>query len=737
MKRPIYSCLSMVLALMLLLPANAWAEEADLAVPALSKIQASTAAEPGSGAISLNQAILTVKKNFSIPATFTEFNSSYESYSGQGQVWRLEWRDKKETQGNFTAAVDVSNGEIVQMNHWKAQTEATSGIPAITLEQARQTGQNLINRLIPAKASSLVADENSSLVPINSYGQARYTMRWHRVYKGIPVDNDSARVDIDMQSGEIISYDLNWNKLALPEPNGLITSAQAAQVFSSEKMLVLQYFAPGSIVPLTSSMLPPKGKEPKLVYAIHHASGGAIDAATGQPFVSTINSFGFNDLMLQKLDMGTSGSGAVPTLNPEEQSEVDQTLALISQEQAVQAVLKWVALPKDFTLQSANLGRQYNEKETRCWNLNWQKQSGKAGASYGYAWAQVDAATGELTSFSLSDEDQVPDTATINKEAARQLAEGFIKKIQAQRWPDLRFDESQSDAGNTSSSNWSFNYYRMVNNVPYFNDTVNVTINANKEITYYRLEWSKAAFPPVQGLIDSAKANSIFLAAAPMKLRYVYISKDSGKQEAHLIYLPEAKDGFYMVDAKTGSRLNANGVTPAPEATALHFNDIKGHYAEREISLLGQAGMMGEYGESFRPDEKITQRALLTAMVKARDGVYSRSTPLTDEELINRAIEQGWIKVRPDLNTQVTRELLAELMLRYLKIEYLTQVTGIYYVPYQDAKTMSAETYAVAALNWGLNIIRADGKNFDADHIATRAEAAAALVHMLSIKTRQ
>ncbi|MGE5391366.1 MAG: YcdB/YcdC domain-containing protein [Deltaproteobacteria bacterium] len=743
MKTRIHSIVSLALTLILVTPVSVLGNQADLSVPAISntKLLSNTATAMGTsatapGAISLNQAIMLVKKNFTVPANLTEFNSGYEAHNDQTQVWRLEWRSKDQTQGNFMATVDILNGEILSMNRWENQVGPANRIPTVTLIQARQTGQNLINRLIPSKASSLVADENSSLVPINSYGQTRYTMRWHRVYKGIPVDNDSARVDIDMQSGEIISYDLNWNKVALPEPTGLITPAQAAQVFSNEKMLTLQYFAPGSIVPLTSSVLPPKGNEPKLVYAIHHTSNGAIDATTGKPFISPIDSFGFNDLRMQKLSMGESG-GAVSNLSPEEQSEVDQTLTLISQEQAVQAVLKWFALPKDFTLQSANLERQYDEKKTRCWNLSWQRQSGKEGASYGYAWAQVDAANGELISFSLSDEDQAPDAACLNKEEARQLAEGFIKKIQAGRWPDLRLDESQRDSGNTSSSNWSFNYYRLVNNVPYFDNTVNITINASKEITYYRLEWSKAAFPPIQGLIDRTKANNIYLTAAPMKLRYVYTAADPGNQRAYLVYLPEAKDGFYMVDAKTGAGLNSNGVTPVPETKALHFNDIKGHYAEREISLLGQAGIMGEYGESFHPEEKITLRSLLTAMLGARDGVYNRSTPLTDEEIINRAIEQGWIKVRLDLNTQVNRELLAELMLRYLKIEYLTDVTGIYYVPYQDAKTMSAETYAIAALNWGLSIIRADGKNFDACHIVTRAEAAAALVHMLSIKVRQ
>jgi len=741
LKTRIYSWMSLALILILLAPLNAFGAQADLAVPKLSvtpavgSLAAPPALSPASGAISLNQAIVIVKKNLTIPGNLSEFNSSYEGYQGQTQVWHLEWRNQDQSQGSFMATVDVNTGEIVGMNRWERQDNAASRIPTVTIEQARQSGQKLINRLLPTKAPSLVADDNLTLVPINGYGQLLYTMKWNRLYQGIPVDSDNATVAIDMQTGEPVSYNLNWHKVSLPDPKGVIGSEKAAQVFAKEKMLALQYFIPQVFRPVTASSNP-AARQPRLVYALHNSSDGAIDAISGTPFTSRMVSYEMAGARAQNIKFALdSSSVAVPSLTPEEQAEVDKSASFISQEQAIQAVLKWVKLPEGYILQSSNLERRNSEEDTRYWSLSWSRQP-KQGSSYGYLGAQVDAATGELTSFNLMDEEQTSGQAKLSRDDARQLAETFIKKIQAQHWPELKLDEN-SDGNWNDPSNWSFNYYRLVNGIPYYNNSVNIAVNASKEITNYNLNWSKAKFPPAQGLIDSAQANRIFLQAAPMKLRYVFTAADSGNMEGHLVYIPDIKNGLYMLDAKSGGHLNWEGEAPVPESKALHFNDIKGHYAEREISLLGQAGMMGEYGDSFHPEEKITLRSLLTAMLCAKQGVYDRSTRLTDEELINRCQQEGWISDTPKLEQQVSRETLAALMLRYLKIEYMTGAKDIYKVPYLDAKTMSAQTYATAAISWGLGILKADGKYFDSGHLVSRAEAAAALVHMLSIKTRQ
>lgn len=738
MKTRIYSWISLALILMVLAPFNAYGAEADLSVsafPIATPGGAPPNGSPTSGSISLNQAIVIVKKNFIIPSKFSEFNSSYEAYQGQTQVWRLEWINKEQNQGGFMAAVDVNSGEIVSMNRWERQDNAVNRIPAITIEQARQSGQKLINHLLPAKSAALVADETRTLIPINSYGQSLYNIRWTRVFQGIPVGSDNASVDIDMQTGEPVAYNLSWHQIALPDPKGVIGSEKAAQGFNRENMLALQYFIPQAFRPVSAGSKS-AARQPRLVYALHNSSGGAIDAITGAPFSSRMVSYDMAGGMAENLKFAMdSSSMQVTALTPEEQTEVDTAANLISQEQAIQAVFKWIKLPDAYVLQSSNLERRNSEDGTRYWSLSWSR-SPQQGASYGYLGAQVDAATGELTSFNLTDEGPISAPTKISRDEARQLAEAFIKQIQAQRWPEIKLDEQSDDSWN-GPSGWSFNYYRLVNGIPYYNNSVNITVNTSKEITNYNLNWSKAQFPPVQDVIDSARANRVFLQAAPMKLRYVFTTADSGKMESRLVYIPDIKNGLYMLDAKSGGLLNREGEAPVPAARALRFNDIKGHYAEREISLLGQAGMMGEYGDSFHPEEKITLRSLLTAMLCAKEGIYDRSSRLTDEELINRCQQEGWISDTPKLEAQVSREALAALMLHYLKIEYLTGVQGIYRVPYQDAKSMSTQTYATAAINWGLGIIKADGKKFDGNHPVSRAEAAAALVHMLSIKTRQ
>lgn len=94
-------------------------------------------------------------------------------------------------------------------------------------------------------------------------------------------------------------------------------------------------------------------------------------------------------------------------------------------------------------------------------------------------------------------------------------------------------------------------------------------------------------------------------------------------------------------DAKTGELISNGNVY---EAEVYDYNDIKNHYAKNEIKALAELGN-GLEGESFRPDETITQEDFLKLLFgRYTDDVYERldiekagvekneSAPVTKEE---------------------------------------------------------------------------------------------------------
>ena len=704
-----------------------------LPVTALGAPANSNSGQVGSpGSISLDKAIQIVKQNFNIPSDLQEFSSAFDS-SDNRQVWRLNWTASEGKEGSFMAEIDANSGEIMSMYRWQGQATTGSKIPSISMTQARQIGQKLLNQLLPGKSADLVMDQESSIIPLDSYGS--YNIYWKRTYHKIPVGVDYASMEIDRHSGEVLHFNLHWTNAKLPPPSGIISQKQAGVVFSNEHMLKLQYIFPSTIQPLRNEQKPPA---PRLVYAVKHQSDGMIDAFAGTPVIAeNIISVaeGMGESAKNMKLPAPAGRDEAISLSPEEQQEVEKSAKLITQGQAVEAVKRWVKIPDNMELRSAGLEKNWKNPVLRTWNLNWQLT---ATTSYGNLWAQVNAADGELLSFHLNLPPAEGTTPAIGKDEAKQMAEGFIKGIQPQRWNQVTFYANglPDNSPERDTGAWSFNYLRLVNGAQCPDDGIRITVDAKrKQISSYNLEWSQASFPSTTGILGTDKANEVFLKTIPLKLRYTFIQKPGEQPQVKLVYFPESKDGLSMLDAKTGQTLYQDGQSVSDKPQPYIFNDIEGHFAQKEISLLGQAGIFGEYGNSFHPDENITLRSLLKAMLASRDGNYGIGK-IEDQELINRCQRLGWIKESPDLDSQISRDNLSLLMLRFLEIEYLTRVEGIYQVPYQDTAQLSPISKAAAALTWGLGIIKADGKNYDPAHIVSRGEAAAALVHTLAVNTR-
>lgn len=685
--------------------------------------------------IPLEEAIQKVKTVFTIPSNLNEFSSAFDSSSDR-KIWRLEWSNQNNDEGSFMAEVDAVSGEIRTMHRWTKAENAFSKTPTLSVAEACQIGQKLLTRLLPEKYANLLLQVDSSLIPLGNYESPKYTMNWQRTYKNINVVMDGVSMTIDMQNGEVTDYNLNWSNKNLPDPDGAISSAKAAQVFVSQEILKLQYILDK---PWFNSRSNSSKSKPQLIYGIRHSSNGVIDALSGQPLI--VDGYGaIYDKMGQiKNTSNLSFAGTPPVmLSPEEQKEIDNSSQFLNQKQAVQAVIKWITIPGSMELDSAALEKNWQNPSLRNWNLSWRSKPSGSGQD-AYLWAQIDASNGDLLSFNMNTPTDNNKPKTIQQAEAQKLAEVFIKKIVPQRWSEIILDDqfAQAKPLEINQPSWSFNYLRLVNGILCPDNGINVTVDANtNQVSSYSLNWTRSDFPAASRIMSKAQANDVFLKAAPLKLSYMNVPDANGSSLIKLVYIPEIKNGFFMLDATSGKGLDVNGNPLVDIPQAYIFQDIKGHFGEKEIATLGQAGVFGEYVNQFHPNENIKLIALLRAMISAKEGIYSTGG-VDEAEIMQRCQRLGWIKENSSPQAEVNREILAQLMVRFLNIDYLSQAQGIYQVPYQDAAGMSAPTKAYASLCWGLGIIKADGKTFNAEHTISRAEAAVALVHTLSIKTQQ
>ncbi len=82
-----------------------------------------------------------------------------------------------------------------------------------------------------------------------------------------------------------------------------------------------------------------------------------------------------------------------------------------------------------------------------------------------------------------------------------------------------------------------------------------------------------------------------------------------------MAYQYENDSYIFGIDAKTGEILENTYETTLELP---NYNDIAGHYAEKQITTLAQYGI-GFSGEAFFPNQDLTQRELLIFILSANN----------------------------------------------------------------------------------------------------------------------
>jgi len=360
-----------------------------------------------------------------------------------------------------------------------------------------------------------------------------------------------------------------------------------------------------------------------------------------------------------------------------------------------------------------------------------------------YVNASVDANTGELIGFNIPNLLKGSGKpSSLERAAAQKVAEDFLGRVQPQRFRETKPDNSGQFVSKLAKEDalWNFNYQRIVNDIIVPDNGLYVTVDkATKRVIEYSLTWSNTDFPLPVVILDAKQAVDCFFKKCPLTLCYVRVYGSSRPGEVRLVYRPIVRSGatgFDLLDAKTGQLLDWQGKPMVDNSKAGRFADIKGNFAENEISVLGQAGLFQEHGDAFHPEEKMTVRSLLGAMLIVQNSLWG-SSGLTDQEMLKRARELGWLKEDWQPGSDADREKMVIFMVRFLRLEPAAKAEGIYQVSLADAGSLPSGSLGYIALSWGLGIIKGDGVAFDPGYVMSRAEVAAALARTLRVNNQE
>ena len=693
--------------------------------------------------ITLEKAILIVKTNFDVPSEYTDFNSTYNT-NDERQAWSLRWNGMPGQSGEFAAGVSATNGDILSMNYWKSDDQSSKSgvVPAITKMGAQEISDNLLTRLLGERTEQLrLIPSDQLVVPVGNNGPVNYSLQYQRLINDLSFLSNGVNVQVSGTDGHITSYNLNWSEVKAPEVKGVISVAQAQQAFAKAPFFKLEYWVSAPYKTLVAG----QKQEAKLVYQLTGQSGGAIDALTGEPL-----QLGQGDWLATDLSggggMGSSkepraGSAANETtvLTPQEQQEVERTAKLLKQDEAIAAVQRWIEIPENLTLRSANLGTDWRSTDKRIWSFDWNNTGSENGEGKPqYLSARVSATTGELLGFNLSYPQTGKTEAKLDRTAAQKLAEDFLKKVQLDRFSQVALNPENGSNGKMSSeprNSQYFSYSRVANGVDFPDNGMTVNVDpVDGIVTSYELNWSELKLPGVSGILSKDMAVESFLKARPLTLAYVRIVSNGLLGDLRLVYLPFNQDRSMplssTLDAKSGELLDYRGQPVEKGPKPYSFSDLTGVDGAPEIAALGQAGLFGDFGNNFNPLEKMSVASLLRALYLNRFGLWE-NTNLAEGEVLTKAKEQGWLKEDLQPGDPVTRELLAKILLRYIRLNKVAELKDIYHLDFEDTAQISSDALGYIALAKSTGILKVEGQVLAPRDAVSRAEAATSFFRAL------
>lgn len=656
------------------------------------------------GGQQLGNAIKAVKAAIDIPDSYSDFE--YHSWQEDGRnVWTLIWNKSDDNASSITANVDADYNLTSFSRSYSNQDK--SGLGKVTADEGRKTAEAFLAKALPEKYKDFRFKSQSG-----SYGYLSYD---YGIYvNDVPLSYVNTSVTVDLYSGDIDSYycydesaytTKAINAADFPSKEKAIKTREAAEKFLDKIGVKLCYITKFDYDKKTISTFP--------AYVLED-DGRYIDALTGD-IVASQKYYGYAGL--QNEDASDSGGGSRDYFSPAEQSAVDNASSMLSQDEAVKIVAKYISnISSNSKVLNKSISKNYFEKDKYTLYLDFEDAS-----------ASLNAMTGELLSYYDYDyfyDNESKNKGGITKEKAKNIADSFLKSVAGDKYELMLLDDTDRDYG-SDSGYYSFSYIRQVNGIDYTGNGAYISVSkADGKVAYYNMTWyDGVAFKPLDGAISEWDALGVFMDEG-FDLRYV-ITVDNN---IALVYGFDDNISF-MVDPFGSDKINSRGEAYRDENTIQSYGDISGKWYEKTVKMLLDNGYyLNSADGNFHGGDRITQESFLRYLY-APSQAYYNSNDFYEWMKNTGVIEDG----EKNPNANVSRADAARFMVRYMGLEKAGEHTDIYKNMFKDKVPAGYEGYAALAKAFG--IMNGDAKGrFNGSSYLTNAEAAVIIYNTLNLE---
>lgn len=188
----------------------------------------------------LRSALSAVKQRVSVAEEISEFDYSV-STGGLTPQYVFTWHTPDDAKEYKSVYVTYSNGVITNYSYSSNRSSWSSSASLAKLTSAQLYGKarSAVKRLNPNLTSYLMVDRDSlSMSPYSNNA----TFSVYRTKNGVPVQNDRGSITLDKNTGELISFRINWHqKASFKSKNGALSVDEAWEKYGDMISLKPQY----------------------------------------------------------------------------------------------------------------------------------------------------------------------------------------------------------------------------------------------------------------------------------------------------------------------------------------------------------------------------------------------------------------------------------------------------------------------------------------------------------------
>ncbi len=586
--------------------------------------------------VNAEEVLLIVKSKIDVPEDLTEFEYAQSTYNNSvflGFMWYNEDYSKE-----LTVSCNAQ-GRIVEYNYYEeTDYSASRSLIGYNLSDAQVLAENFVKKALPEfyekETDVLCLDENSTASSYSGrYKSFAFTFK--RKCMGENVESNYVTVRVRATKEKIYVQSMSaqldaFDELAKAEKS-LSQAKDIGAVEYTEKFPVRLYYATDYY-----------GEEEK-VSLFYSIDKGFVSSVNGEAVTQT----GFDNFMYAGSDsatesaMGSSNKNALTEAEVKELEEMDSLVPI----SAVEAKLRGIEafrITEDMKIVSTSTNK-YDEGYTVRFVLEGEKQ--RTSVTY-------NGETGEVTrlySYKINSS-QTSQAEKKTSDSASQVPEEQIKAV-AEELAGDKITETTPEFNNNDKTA-ALNCERVVNGVPYPENSINVTYSIEEGyVTSYYLYWDKdvSEFPNPEEAVGLEKAQEIIFAIAP--LYNTLVKTENG-------YVPAISISKNVtINAITGEDLYATG------EEKVKYTDIEGHWAENMINALWEHDIYLP-GENFSPDTAINLADVLRLFLACRS---SGAAPAywTKDYVVTYCINNSYIaEGEPD--KIVTRKEAFDIMVNIL-----------------------------------------------------------------------